>query len=89
MHHHLPSLSLRRPSTDVPNLDAQDIELLALVAQRCISKGWTRAADAVLEAVVQPQSVMARVSAADAQEVRLAQHQIVVDAAVGKGLEAE
>lgn len=46
------------------------------------------AADAALEVIVQPEPVVA-VAAADAEEARLAEHHVVVDAGVGEGFEAD
>ena len=39
---------------NVPDLNAQNVELLALVAERLVAKGRARAADALFKNVVQP-----------------------------------
>lgn len=77
-----------RSSTDDPDLDAEDAKLLPFVAQRLVTEGHARRAVAPVQGVVEPQAVAA-VAAANAEEVGLAEHEVLVDAAVGKRLEAD
>lgn len=78
-------------SSQVPNrpqLDADDVELLALLAQRLVPKRRARATHALLERVVQPEAEVP-IAAPDAEEARLGEDHVVVDARVREGLEAD
>lgn len=84
-------LALRRSTTRIPyrpQLDTDDIEFLALIAQGLVAKCEARAADTLFKRVVQPEAVMS-IATSDAQETRLAEHHVVVHARIGECLEAD
>jgi len=80
------SNSPRIPNT--PQLHPQNLKLLPLIAKRLIPKRRTRATNPLLQVIIQPKPIVP-IATADAKKRRLAQHQVVVDAAVGKSFEAE
>lgn len=79
--------SLIRPYD--PQFHPEDVELLPLVAKRLVEKRVALGAVAAAQAVVEPQPEGPAVPAADAQELGLAEHAVVVSARVREGLEAD
>lgn len=75
-------------SSQYPKLDTQYPELLALVTERLVAKGVTAPAVAAIEAVVEPQAIVA-VAGSHAQKACLAVNVVVVDARVRERLEAD
>lgn len=72
-----------------PELNAEDVELLALVAKGLVGEGIAGGAVATTKGVVEPEAEAAAAPATDRQEPRLAEHAVVVGAAVGEVLEPD
>lgn len=79
---------LETSTPNAPHLHTNDLELVPFLAQGLVAKGHAGAADPAFQDGVEPEPVPP-VAAADAEEARFAEDQVVVDATVGEGLEAE
>lgn len=76
-------------SANHPQLDPQDVELLALLAEALVGEGVAGSAVAPAERVVEPQPEPAPAPAPHRQESRLAEHAVVVRPAVREVLEPD
>jgi len=73
---------------NTPTLHPHHLKLLALLAQSLIAKRHARTANPTLQHPVEPEPVPP-IAAANAEVRRLAEDQVVVDAAVREGFEAD